>query len=339
MGRSNAVKGRWFFWFLAVAFVWFMLARQTEFEQVMQTLRLGRFFYILIAVGLQMAYQGAHTALLYQAFATVNIHSRFREMVLANFGANFVNTLFSFGGAGGVIYLTRYAAGRGQPPVRAAAGAVMVVVADLIAISMISLSGIIYLFLNQGLQTYEIAAAAVLLLMTLLLLGLLLTGWKHPDSMLRFFRLAQRLEQLLLGRFKRQPIFTDRAIEKVSGEFATAAAGIDAQPRRLLILVAIALGVQMMNMLCFYFLFIAFRQPITFGPLVAGYAMGILFMIVFPTPQGIGAVEGIVPLVLSSLGVPANQAVAVVLSYRGLTFWLPLFIGFVVQGYQRSVRL
>jgi len=55
-----------------------------------------------------------------------------------------------------------------------------------------------------------------------------------------------------------------------------------------------------------------------------------------PTPQGVGAVEGAVPLVFASLGVPTSQATIVVLAYRGLATWLPVIIGFVVfQGVQR----
>ncbi len=338
MTRIRTINGRWFFWILIISFTWFMLARQTEFEQVVQTVRLGRSTYILIALVLQMVYQGAHTALLHQAFSTVSIHSRFRELLPANFGALFVNTLFSFGGAGGVIYLTRYIAQRGQSPVRAAAGAVLVVVADLFAISIISVSGIFYLFIKQDLHAYQIVAAAALLFMTLLLLGLLLVGFQRPDLMRRFFGLIQRVESNVLGRFKRQPLITDKAIESFTGEFSTAAEGIDAQPKRFFALAGMGLGVQFINMFCFYSLFIAFQQPVTFGPLVAGYAMGILFAIVFPTPQGIGAVEGIVPLVLTSLGIPASQAIAVVLSFRGLTFWLPLIVGFIVQAYYRGIK-
>ena len=79
-----------------------------------------------------------------------------------------------------------------------------------------------------------------------------------------------------------------------------------------------------------YVLFLAFHNPVTLGVLVAGYAMGILFWIVSPTPQGIGVVEGIMPMVFTSLSVPSAVATAVSLAFRGLTFWLPLWIGFII---------
>jgi uncharacterized membrane protein YbhN (UPF0104 family) len=38
-------------------------------------------------------------------------------------------------------------------------------------------------------------------------------------------------------------------------------------------------------------------------------------------------VEGIMPLALSSLRVPWEQAVIITLAYRGITFWIPLAVG------------
>ena len=64
--------------------------------------------------------------------------------------------------------------------------------------------------------------------------------------------------------------------------------------------------------------------------LVAGYAMGVLFWIISITPQGIGVVEGMMTLTFASLGVPIESATVISLAFRGLTFWLPLGIGFIL---------
>ena len=42
---------------------------------------------------------------------------------------------------------------------------------------------------------------------------------------------------------------------------------------------------------------------------------------------GIGIVEGVMPLALSSLRVPWSQAMIITLAYRGITFWIPLGLG------------
>jgi hypothetical protein len=53
-----------------------------------------------------------------------------------------------------------------------------------------------------------------------------------------------------------------------------------------------------------------------------------LFFVMTPTPGGLGFVEGILILVMSSLDVPNESALVITLAYRGLTFWLPFILGF-----------
>jgi uncharacterized protein (TIRG00374 family) len=73
--------------------------------------------------------------------------------------------------------------------------------------------------------------------------------------------------------------------------------------------------------------FMAFQVPFSAGTIIGGFAISYLFLIVSPTPSGVGIVEGIMPLALSSLRVPWSEAVIITLAYRGITFWLPLGFG------------
>jgi uncharacterized protein (TIRG00374 family) len=73
--------------------------------------------------------------------------------------------------------------------------------------------------------------------------------------------------------------------------------------------------------------FLAFQVPFSPGTIIAGFAIAYLFLIVSPTPAGVGIIEGVMPLTLSSLHVPWSQAVVITLAYRGITFWIPLGLG------------
>jgi uncharacterized protein (TIRG00374 family) len=55
--------------------------------------------------------------------------------------------------------------------------------------------------------------------------------------------------------------------------------------------------------------------------------MGYLFLIISPTPSGIGIVEGVMTLALRSLGIALEDAAILSLVYRGFTFWVPFFFG------------
>ena len=78
-------------------------------------------------------------------------------------------------------------------------------------------------------------------------------------------------------------------------------------------------------------MFLAFKIPLSAGTLFAGFALAYLFMIVSPTPAGIGFVEGVVTLTLVSMTVPVGAAAVVILGYRAITFWLPLLVGMLAM--------
>jgi hypothetical protein len=67
--------------------------------------------------------------------------------------------------------------------------------------------------------------------------------------------------------------------------------------------------------------------PFSVDTIIAGFSIAYLFLIVSPTPSGIGIVEGIMPIALSSLNVNWSQAVVITLTYRAVTFWIPLAVG------------
>lgn len=81
----------------------------------------------------------------------------------------------------------------------------------------------------------------------------------------------------------------------------------------------------------------AYHGPVSLGVVLAVYGIAVLFWIVAITPQGIGVVEGAVTVTLASLGIPAVRAAAIALAFRGLSFWLPMGLGFLLLRRLRPV--
>jgi uncharacterized protein (TIRG00374 family) len=77
------------------------------------------------------------------------------------------------------------------------------------------------------------------------------------------------------------------------------------------------------------FTFLALGTPFTVGTLVGGFAIGYLFLIVSPTPSGLGVVEGAMTIALNTLRVEMAAALLITLTYRVVTFWFPLAVGAV----------
>jgi phosphatidylglycerol lysyltransferase len=337
------MKQRWIFWLLIIAFVWVVVSRFTEAEKLVQTLRQGRWAWVLVAVLIQAVYYIVFSLSYQAAFRTVEVNSRLRDLVPVTLSSLFVNVVAPMGGAGGAALFVDDAARRGQPPGRAAAGVLLQLILDYSAFALILISGLLYLFARHDLQLYEVIGAAILLALTLVLGSVLLLGLWRPTRLEGVLSWLQRLVNRLGNRFHRPEILRENWAAENAVEFNQASAAVSAHPIGALLTLGAALLAHILDIACLFVIFLAFGYTITAGPLVAGYAMGILFWIVSITPQGIGVVEGVMTLVFTSLGVPSEIATTVSLVFRGLTFWIPLLLGAIlirrVKSFSTSNRV
>ena len=321
---------RWLLWVLAIAFVWLVVTRYAEIEQLSVILSTGRWPWVLAAVVLVVAYYLVYTALYQSAFEVVDVRSRVRELLPVVLAALFLNVAAPTGGASGTALFVDDAVRRKQSAARTAAGVLLEYIAMFCAFLLILAVGMTVLFISQDLQTYEVIAALLLLLLVSGLTGVLLLGLWNVVLLREMLGWVQRAVNGLTARLKRPDFLDESWADRNTLQFMEAAQEIAAHPQRLVHTLSIALMAHLVNLTCLYTLFLAFDQPVEFGILVAGYSMAILFWIVSPTPQGIGVVEGVMALVFTSLHVPATRATVIALAFRGLTFWLPFALGFVL---------
>jgi phosphatidylglycerol lysyltransferase len=322
------MKKRWILLVLTVLFLWVVVSQFTKLEQLKTTLAQGQWPWVLAAVLSQMAYYTVFTASYQAAFYTVGIHTRTRDLIPVTLGSLFVNVVVPVGGAGGAALFAEDLARRGKSAAGAATGVLLQLIADFSAFTLLLIPGMVYLFIEHDLKVYEIVAAVILLLLTIGLSSILLIGIWKPDWLHRLFSWSHRSANWVFGRLNRSLSLADDWAQKNAEEFNQAAAAVAGHPSRLMRTVGIALLAHLIDIATLYLLFLAFNQPIGLGTLVAGYAVGILFWIVSITPQGIGVVEGLMALTFTSLGIPGAVAATVALAFRGLTFWLPMLLGF-----------
>lgn len=323
------MKRRWILLALTVLFLWVVVSRFTELEQLKNTLRQGQWILLFAALVSQAIYFIVFTASYQAAFATLDIHTRTRDLIPVTLGALFVNMVVPAGIAGGTALFAQDLARRGKPATRTATGVLLQLIADFSAFCFILVPGLIYLFFEHDLKAYEIAAAIILLLMTVGLSTILLLGIWKPIWLHRIFDLFQRAANRLSERLRHSAILSEDWAQKNAEEFNRAAMAVTGHPSRLIRTIGVALLAHLLDITTLYILFRAFNQPIGLSTLIAGYAMGILFWIVSITPQGIGVVEGVMALTFTSLGISGAVATTVVLAFRGLTFWIPMLLGFL----------
>ncbi len=326
------MKKRWIILVLTILFLWVIVSRFTELEQLRSTLAQGRWEWALAAVFSQMVYYTVFASSYQSAFFTVGIQTRTRDMIPVTLGSLFVNVVVPAGGAGGAALFAEDLVRRGKSAAGAAAGVLLQLIADFSAFALLLIPGMIYLFIEHDLKSYEIVAALILLLITLGLSSILLVGVWKPAWLHRLFVWSHRTTNWVFGRLNRSLSLADDWAQKNADEFNQAAAAAARHPSRLARTVVVALLAHFIDIVTLFLIFRAFNQSIGLGALLAGYAVGILFWIVSVTPQGIGVVEGMMALTFTSLGIPGAVAATVALAFRGLTFWMPMLLGyFAVQ--------
>ena len=95
-----------------------------------------------------------------------------------------------------------------------------------------------------------------------------------------------------------------------------------------------AFGYTLFDLLAMYLIFIAAGYNIKLGVLFASYGLPyLLAKIAFIFPGGIGVVEATMAAIQTSLGVPSEISVVVILVYRLFSFWAPTLLGFAAMGY------
>ena len=330
------MKKRWILLVLMVLFLSVIVSQFTELKQLKTTLAQGQWNWVLAALLLQIAYYTVLASSYQAAFYTVGIQTRTLDLIPLTLGSLFVNVVVPAGGAGGVALFTEDLGRRGKPPARVATGVLLQLIADLSAFTLLLIPGLIYLYIEHDLKVYEIMTAVILLLITVALSGSMLLGIWKPLWLHRLFGWSQHSANWLFGRLHRSLSLADDWAQKNAEEFNQAAVAITNHPLRLMRTVGIALSAHLLDIVTLYVLFLAFNQPIGLGTLVAGYAIGILFWIITITPQGIGVVEGMMALTFTSLGIPSAVAATVALAFRGLTFWLPMLLGFFAVQHLRA---
>ena len=159
---------------------------------------------------------------------------------------------------------------------------------------------------------------------------LLLLGLRSAQELERALIWATRAVNWLVRPFLHRAYLSETTAHDFATDTAEAFAAMRRQPRNHWLLpFALALCAKALLISILFLVFLAFRQGFSVGTLIAGFSLAYLFLIVSPTPSGIGIVEGVMTLALGSLHVPLGAAAVITLAYRALTFWLPFLYGLV----------
>jgi uncharacterized protein (TIRG00374 family) len=309
--------------------VLFVLTRFTELQGILDVLRRGNYLYLGLALLVQAGWiynLSAFYQAVYRVFDMEETRDHMLKLVTA---ANFLTVIAPSAGLSAIAVFLGDARRRGRSTARVTVACMLYVWFEYVGTLALLMLGLAELAARNNLHWSEIAASLILLAGALGLSVLIYLGMQSANALGAALAWMARLVNRAVHPFLHYDYLPVERAYTFSSEVSLGLSVLRNHPRwvygpLLLALLGKAL------LLCVLFLcFKAFQVPVEGGALVAGLSLANLFLIVSPTPAGLGIVEGVLAVALRSLGIPLEDATVVTIAYRGFSFWLPFLVGLV----------
>lgn len=298
-----------------------------ELETTLETLQRARLRYFLLAMLIQMLWFIAIGWMYQSIFHLLGMHEGVLTLSRIATAANFINVVAPTAGAGGVALFSAEARRRGHPTGKATVAAALFLLLDQAAFLVILALGLFILFRRNHLEAGEISASLFLFLIASCYAFVLYLGYRSAEKLGNLLAKVARGINRFVKFFGRDGYLSEERAHEFAREISDGFSGLTEKPSGLLRPILWGIFGKILLMLILICSFLSFGVPFSMDTIVAGFSMAYLFLIVSPTPSGIGVVEGLMPLALASLNVRWSQAVVITLVYRTITFWFPFGIG------------
>lgn len=310
--------------FLGAAFIYLSFS---ELESIVQTLRQGNIAVILLALLIQLAWFFTMGLTYRSLYHMLGMQDSIFRLSLLSAAATFVNIVAPTVGMSGMAFFVSHAARNGQSVGKVTLATMLALFLDYVAFLFILTLGLIVLFRRNDLDPTEIAASGVMFGIAAGFGSLLYLGSRSAQALGNALAGMARLVNRMLDPFIHRAYLSEARAYEFAHEMAADLKSLPEKRNRLAIPLLYSIAAKALLICVLLTIFVAFQVPFSAGTIIGGYAISYLFVILTPTPAGVGIVEGVMPLALSSLRVPWSAAVVITLAYRGITFWFPLAFG------------
>ncbi|MBK9206820.1 MAG: flippase-like domain-containing protein [Anaerolineales bacterium] len=299
----------------------------SELETIMLTLRKAHLTFFILAIIVQLLWF-ITTARMYQSiFHLLGVDESTWTLSRIATAANFINVVAPTAGVGGIALFASEARRRGHPAGKVTVAAALFLLLDQTAFLCILALGLIILARRNDLDAGEISASIFLLGIALSYAFVLYLGYRSEEKLGKLLAAAARGINRIVRIFRKHEYLSEARAHEFAHEVSEGFSGLTEKPSSLIRPILWGILDKVLLMCILMFSFLSFEVPFTAGTIIAGFSIAYLFLIVSPTPSGIGIVEGLMPIALTSLNVDWSQAVLITLTYRTVTFWVPFGIG------------
>ncbi len=320
---------------IIVLALYLLLPKLVDTQQTVQYISNASYVLLAAAVALEIAALAGYANLFRYILRVLDIRMLLREVWAITLSGLAVSHILSAGGVGGWV-VTYNALMKHRVP----HGIIFVAIAaqqffNYVVLWFFFAVAIVYLILVRGSDSiigYLVGIALIGLILWLTLYGVYL--YNRPT------RLRRRVTQVahLVNRIWRREVVKERHIDGWIDNLLVGMRRMVKHRGSFRTTLVLACAFWFFDMLCLWCTFLAFDYTIGLGHLLVAYVVAYSIGTLAPTPGGLGAVEGILIALFVSFGVPSAVAVAVVLVYRIINFWLPIPPGFIAYAIVRPGR-
>ena len=299
----------------------------SELETIIQTLQHAHLGYFILAILVQFIWFMTMGRMYQSIYHLLGIDEAILTLSRIATAANFINVVAPTAGVGGIALFASEARRRGHPAGKVTVAAALFLLLDQAAFLCVLSIGLIVLVRRNNLTGGEISASFFLLVTALTYAFVLYLGYRSEEKLGNLLAKIARIVNRVVRIFRKEEYLSELRAREFAHEVSEGFSGLTEQPSSLVRPVLWGILGKTLLMCVLICAFLSFEVPFTGGTIIAGFSIAYLFLIVSPTPSGIGIVEGIMPLALTSLRVDWSQAVVITLTYRTVTFWVPFGIG------------
>jgi len=309
---------------LAIGFVIFSFS---EIRYIAETLQRSNWRFLAVALFFECLFLYNLATVFSILYRLVGLEEDRKRLLLVAAAANFVNVVAPSAGMGGIAVFIDDARRRNHSTGRVTVVGALFVLFDYAAFLCVLALGWVVLIRRNHLGAGEITASLIMLGLAGLFSGLMYIGYRSTAALGNALAKMARLVNRIVRPFIHREYLSEARAHEYAAEMAEGLSAIRGKRNGLLWPFLFSLNGKALLICVLAFTFLALGTPFSVGTLVGGFSIGYLFLIVSPTPAGVGVVEGILPVTLNGLRVKWEAAVLITLVYRGLTFWFPLAVG------------
>jgi uncharacterized protein (TIRG00374 family) len=307
-----------------IALIFFSLS---ELKNISVTLKYSNWRFLAVAFFFECLWL-YNVAITYSVlYRLVGLKEDKKRLLLVSTAATFVNVVAPTAGIGGMAVFIDDAKRRNHSSGRVTVVGALFVLFDYVAFLCVLALGWVVLIRRNNLNAGEITASLILLGLAIAFAVLIYMGYRSATALGNALAWMARLVNRVLRPIIHREYLSEMRAHGFAAEMGEGLSTIRGKKRNLIWPFLFALNSKALLICVLAFTFLAFGTPFSVGTLVGGFSIGYLFLIVSPTPSGIGIVEGMLTVALNTLRVKLDAAVLITLAYRALTFWFPLAVG------------